>query len=437
MVANSPYFALSLTDRVMARVGQMVDAAPHLVLELSGPLDRGALARAIELVTERHPILTCIVDVDVPGARWEPGRTAPVLEWYDAPGTAGSLHATHGPTCHVVHERTATGHRLRVGLHHAVGDGVALLLVADDLRRAYLAARAGMDTCPDVDWSPRTISALLDARRVGLAERARLALEDGLRWGEVPRSTHGEPTGASPRHASDPAGDPDAPPWSCAAAIVDRAVAIGRDRGWRRAPVIVAALAAAWSRAFGDERKAGASVWLTTVNCRRPLGASRGIGNLSGFEPVWLTDVGTRPLPDIVDEATRRFVPFRDLGAGMLFELGTPLLGFLPESALDEGMAATVDWRTRQWRWTRVVSVVDIPEVFVDWGATRALAGWCEPVRAMTGPSVAFVVTRFAGSVSITPVVSDSVFAADDIRRLFDALDDRLERLVEYSGLAR
>jgi hypothetical protein len=193
--------------------------------------------------------------------------------------------------------------------------------------------------------------------------------------------------------------------------------------------VVVAALAAAWSRTFGDEPGPNASVWLNTVNCRRQLRTPRGIGNLSGFEPVTLHDVSARALPDVVDEATRAFTRFRGLSAGMIGEIGAPLLELLPSPLLDRVMETTFELRAQESRWTRVASVVDIPETFADWGDVQAVAGWCEPVRNMTGPSVAFLVTRFRGTASCTPVASDAALSAGDAERLFRELDTVLAEL--------
>jgi hypothetical protein len=420
--AGSRYFELSVTDRVLALITASTGAAPHLVLELGTPLDRTLLARAVNLIAEQHPILTCTVDIHAPGARWEPGGTAPVLAWAHSPTETAALDAGRGPTCHVVHEQTATGHRLRFGVHHAVADGVGLLLLADDLRRLYCALAEDEDHRPDVDWNPRTLPALLDAHRIGIGERTRLAWDAGVRWNRVPRSTHGVPDGP-PHVGTRPLRDPSVAPWSCSADILDHIVAIGRDRGWRRAPVAVASLAAAWSRAFGDEPGPAASVWFNGVNCRRQLGTSRGIGNLSGFEPVTLHDVAARPLPDIVDEATVAFTPFRDLGAGMVGELGAPLLDVVPTALLDRAAEVTFEQRAQESRWTRALSVVDIPETLADWGDVHAVAGWCEPVRTMTGPSTAFVVTRFHGRLCYTPAASEDALGTDDTDRLFGELD--------------
>ena len=113
----------------------------------------------------------------------------------------------------------------------------------------------------------------------------------------------------------------------------------------------------------------------------------------------------------------------------MIGELGAPLLALVPSPVLDRVMETTFEYRAQASRWTRVVTVVDIPETFADWGDVRAVAGWCEPVRNMTGPSVAFVVTRFRGTVCCTPVASDSALVAGDADRLFAELDTVLAEL--------
>src|SRR5262249_3547089 len=126
--ADTPYFDLSATDRAMALVGERASATPYLVLELPGALDRATLTAALELLAVRHPILGCTVDVRASRARWQPGATAPELSWRDRIGDdERDLDVRTGPTCRLVHEAGSGGHRLRFGIHHAVGDATALL----------------------------------------------------------------------------------------------------------------------------------------------------------------------------------------------------------------------------------------------------------------------------------------------------------------------
>ena len=92
----------------------------------------------------------------------------------------------------------------------------------------------------------------------------------------------------------------------------------------------------------------------------------------------------------------------------MIGELGAPLLDFVPSPMLDRAMETTFERHAHDSRWTRVISVVDLPETLTEWGDRAPVAGWCEPVRTMTGPLVAFVVTRFRGRVAFTPVACDA-----------------------------
>ena len=69
----------------------------------------------------------------------------------------------------------------------------------------------------------------------------------------------------------------------------------------------------------------------------------------------------TRTLPDVVDEATLAFTPFRGLGAGMIGGLGAPLLDFVPSPMLDRAMETTFERQAHDSRWTRAISVVDLP----------------------------------------------------------------------------
>lgn len=423
---RSRYFEFGLTDRVMALIGHRSPSAPHMVLALDESLDRAALASALELLAERHPILGCTVDADAPGARWRPGTTAPVLSWDDEPGPAVDLDARTGPTCRAIHESTPDGPQLRFGVHHAVADGVGVVMLADDLRRIYCAVERGEDPRPDVDWSPRTISALLDASHVGIDVRASIAWDAQQRWATAPPSTHADAVATPP-------GDGAPPPYrpvSFPATMLDTIVECSGERGWRPSHALLASLAVAWSRVFGrDAAPASTSGWLVGVNARRPLHTVRGAGNLSGFEPVGLRDVETRPLADVVDDARDAFIPFRTLGAGMLAELATPLLRFTPPALLNRAMTTVFEAQAQRTRYTRALSAVEIPDAIGDWGHTLALAAWCEPVADAPAPSIALVVTTFRGVVTCSPAASAAALAPSESDALFAATSAVLDEL--------
>ncbi len=87
------------------------------------------------------------------------------------------LDVRTGPTCSLGHFHDATGSRSRLvfGVHHAVADARGTLMMLDDLRAFYAALQRGDEPVVDVDWSPRTLGALLDAGRERLDTRARRA----------------------------------------------------------------------------------------------------------------------------------------------------------------------------------------------------------------------------------------------------------------------
>jgi len=422
--ADTPYFDLSATDRAMAFVGDRSSATPYLVLELSGELDRAALTTAVDLLAVRHPILGCTVDAHMSRARWRPGTTAPELSWRDRlVDDEPDLDVRRGPTCRAVHEAGPRGPRLRFGLHHAVGDATALLLLADDLRRMYCSLRRGETPLVDVDWSPRSVGALLDARAVGWVDRVALAWEAQRRWSTLQPSSHADAHGAA-RSEARPSRFP---ARSLSASRLDAALARGRNRGWRANYVLLAALALGWCDTFGHESTArSSSSWLVSVDCRRALGAMRGIGNLSGFEPVSLHDVETRGAADVVDDARASFAPLRRLGAGMIGELGAPLLDLVPPRVLEQAMETGFDTRARVSRCTRIYSGVEIPAALGDWEDVHATTAYAEGSPRMSPPFVAIVMTRFGDDLACTPVAAPEVLSAAEADALVAATAARL-----------
>ena len=214
--------------------------------------------------------------------------------------------------------------------------------------------------------------------------------------------------------------------------MLDTIVAGNSERGWRPSHVLLASLAVAWSRVIGHHvAPDSTSGWLVGVNGRRPLHTLRGAGNLSGFEPVALRDVETRPLAHIVDDARDAFIPFRELGAGMLGELGTPLLRYAPPVLLNRAMTATYEAQARRTRYTRAFSAVEIPDIIGDWAHTEADAAWCEPVNDAPAPSTAFVLTTFRGGLTCSPAASPAVLAPSESDALFAATGAALAELAD------
>ena len=258
-----------------------------------------------------------------------------------ASALATPLDAHRAPVCRVVNVRATDAPRLMLGAHHALADGRALVVLLDDLRRLYLALGSSDRRAVDVDWSPRSIGAGLDARGVGAETRLRLAWEAAERWRRAGRSTHVDaPTGSS--------GAPDAEP-------VDVATRLDpprrrRHRPRRPCPWLAAEPRAARARRTrwddvvgrepapcpnGEPARPAVSGWLVTVDTRRQLDLARGIGNLSGFEPVALTDIGSVDLLQAIEMVRAGFEPLARFGAGMVAELVVPATPPVPGRAVD------------------------------------------------------------------------------------------------------
>ncbi len=167
MSAPTTYFEFTPADRALAVLARDSPYLPQLEVELDGRLDPARLACVVDLLARRHPILGATVDPDAWRAEWCPATTAPeFMEMIDdgVPGRTSArsrilalpLDPASGPTCRAVLVHAGDRSRLVLGLHHAVGDGRALLCLLDDLRRLYVGLGADDHPVVDVDWSPRT-----------------------------------------------------------------------------------------------------------------------------------------------------------------------------------------------------------------------------------------------------------------------------------------
>jgi hypothetical protein len=404
--AELRYFDFGTTDRAMVVLHEESPFTAEVGLELDAELDHDRLGRALALLARRHPILRATLDPTATPACWQPDRTAPRL-------TDGiddrDLDPVVGPTCRLVHLAEDRS-RLAFGVHHAVSDGRGILMMLDDLRRFYVAL--GDDPLPvaDVDWSPRTLAALLHP---GPVERARLTLEVLQRWTAAPRSTHRD---AFTRR---PSGARDRQPHDACMRFDDELVGVidaaARRRGWRLNHVMLALLARAWSRVVGREPvDPSVSGWLVTVDCRRQLDVERGAGNLSGLEPVSLLDIEARDTVDLIEHVRQAFAAFATPSAGLVAELMTTPGVRLPADVLDRAMRDTFALRTRTSRYSRMYSHTDrLPPSLEDWGHARATGLRWMPPNHIAPPYVAMVLVRFAGTTTITPFASSETLPAD------------------------
>jgi hypothetical protein len=418
------YFEFAPTDRAMAVLHDDAPFTLHVGLELDGALEHERLRAALERLACRHPILTATVDRSADDPCWEPGRTVPELfETVDdsrdgvfsarASATLATrpLDVRTGPTCSLGHFHDAAGSRSRLvfGVHHAVADARGTLMMLDDLRGFYAALQRGDEPVVDVDWSPRTLGALLDAGRERLDARARRAWDVGQRWATVPRSTHRD---ASDRLAA-VGGDPDdRHAIRLNDALVAAVEAVARTRGWRFNHVMLTLLARAWSRAFGREPlEPSVSGWLVTVDCRRQFAVERGAGNLSGLEPVSLVDVETRDLLSAIEQTRVAFDTLGRGSAGLAAEVVAPPVR-LPSSMLDQLMRETFALRTRALRSSRLYTSASFPASLARWGdAGVTKLGWM-PQDRMAPPYVTIAPTRFAGATTVALFAAPEAFPA-------------------------
>jgi NRPS condensation-like uncharacterized protein len=438
---ESRYFEFSPTDRALAA---LYDASPFVLqlgVELDDRLDHARLEAALRLLARRHPILGATLARAGGGARWQPRTTAPELvELLDQPGDGfvsasgfASLHSqafdrATGPTCRLTHIHGTAGSRLVFALDHAVGDGTAMLLLLDDLRRIYVALEVDDPPVVDVDWSPRTLTALLKENGVTLDERVRMGWEAMQRWGSTPRSTHLDTTGAAA--ASELEGS-----MTFEEALVETVEARSRRRGWRFNHVMLALLARAWHRVVGEEPAVpSVSGWLVTVDCRRQFGTGRGTGNLSGFEPVSLSDVGAKDLFDVIEDVRVAFAPLGRRGAGLVADLVSPWADVATTALLDRSVRDTFALRTAMVRSTRLYTHTDrLPTSLGEWGHTTATALHWLPPRHVEPPYVAMLLVRFGGVTRMTPFAARGCLSrgcalalGDEMRSSLAELDRRL-----------
>jgi hypothetical protein len=396
---------------------------PQLELEFNVVLDSERLRDALALLARRHPILQATVDLSRPRAVWRAGSTSPVL--VDAVDEV-ELDPSVGPTCRLAHLRDESRSRLQFGLHHAVADGRSLVVLLDDLRALYVALATGEQPLVDVDWTDRTIGALLATSRVGLADRARMGWDAAQQWAASPRSTHRDDNVASEQGAApEPAGDATTHFERTDVGAIQGA---GAASGWRRNHVFLAILARAWLDVIGHEpATTSVSGWLVTVDCRRQLGVARGVGNLSGLEPVRLVDIESLSLRETVDAASRAFVPLGRPGAGMVADLASPGSGLAPGPLLDRAIGSTFAARAAGYRYTRFFSHLDrLPDSLADWGDAELLGvRWC-PNPPSAPPYVAMLLATFRETTSLTIVASPRALAPERARALADRASETL-----------
>jgi hypothetical protein len=402
------YFDYSPTDRAMAVLSEDSGFVPQLALALDGPLDRDRLGGALDLLTRRHPILGSTLDSAPNGTRWQPETTAPVLLARD---DGIPLDVRDGPTCFLAYDDAAL--QLSLTVHHAVCDGRGIVVLLEDLRAIYTMLGRGEPALVDVDWSDRTIDALLARRHVGVGDRARMAADAAARWARVPASTHRDVAATGDDGAVD--------------------VVVELDRR-RRNHVLVALLARAWLDVVGPEATSpSASCWLVTVDCRRRLGTARGVGNLSGLEPLVLRDLESLGLAGTVDAVRDGFAAFAAPGAGMAADLASAGAGRIPSTVLDRAVRDTFAMRASALRHTRLYSHVELdPAALADWGDARVTRAWWVPNGMTASPYVAMLLASFGAATTLTFVASRATLPTTTARAMAEHVVGSLARLSEH-----
>ncbi|MFB9449221.1 amino acid adenylation domain-containing protein [Dactylosporangium vinaceum] len=154
-------YPLSATQREIWFLEQLGDGSSHayneaVLLDLAGPLDPGALHRALDTVVARHDSLRTVFAADGSHQRVRPA-TAVELPLVDLTGEAEQrrrdwldarvqepFDLTGGPLLRAALLRLApTHHQLHLLVHHSVIDGWSFVVVIDELLRLYEQERTG------------------------------------------------------------------------------------------------------------------------------------------------------------------------------------------------------------------------------------------------------------------------------------------------------
>jgi hypothetical protein len=430
------YFDVSATDRTLALAERRSPYTPYLEVDLDGSLDPGRLRTALDLVAERHAILTATLDADSWQSGWRPETTAPEFVVHDepppsddAPGFFRALDAHAGPTCRLVYSPRPSGSQVVLGVSHAVCDARGLVVILDDLRRAY--GRLESEDRPrlDGDWYPRTPAGLLEMHAVSRAEQLRMARAAWDRWSRVRMSTDVAVGSAS---GNTPAGVPLGRNTRLGPELSAGLRAAAGGLGVTLNHVLLAALACAWVEVVGGGTvHPSVSGWLVAVDGRRAFGSARGVGNLSAFEPVVLVGVESATLRVTAEAALREFLSLRVAGAGMTPDLAAMWSGSLPGPLANLSIEATVAGRSVTGL-SRVFSHLDrFPDSFERWGDVTARGVRWSVVPPPESPLVLMMLTTFMGACELTSIAASDALSPAQARAISESLLRRLGELVD------
>ncbi|HEX5721636.1 MAG TPA: hypothetical protein VFZ06_02695 [Acidimicrobiia bacterium] len=416
---DGDYFAVSPTDRSMAILDRTSPVAFHVIWDLLGTVDRDALDLAWQDLETVHPILGGAVDIDR-DSTWRPGRRLPSIRFVDERSSgelAFPIDLSREAVVRLSAIEIADGFRFVLAAHHAAFDGVASVLLLDDLRRLYLSRVSSAHQPPQADGSPRTVEGLVPQNRLGFLERQSVVARGLDRWRRLPVSTHVDPSSS--------------PPDSAAADYV--AFEVGsvlasfeeqrRSRNWSVDAVLVGVLEAAWAETFGPGP--GASGWLVAQDLRPGFGVRRGVGNLSGVEPVAIRSPNVRPVERLIEQAAAEMAVTKSNSPGLGPELMARSWAWMPTPLLNRGVEWMIQSGLRS-RYTRSLSNLGrLPSSLDDWGeAEMASIRFVGPMAK--APYTSFIAFAHGSSSWLTVRVSEGWLTRRHAGQLEEALSHNL-----------
>ncbi|MEJ2856045.1 MULTISPECIES: phthiocerol/phthiodiolone dimycocerosyl transferase family protein [unclassified Saccharothrix] len=136
-----PGRALSAVEEFVARTGTPVVSGATI----HGPLDTDALARAVRLLCDRHPVLTHRIIRDGTRHRLTPALDHPPQLRHTSPDEPFDTPFAPGdPLLRATLARHPDGtHRLVLAVHHAISDGVSAVTLASELWQTHTALVTG------------------------------------------------------------------------------------------------------------------------------------------------------------------------------------------------------------------------------------------------------------------------------------------------------
>lgn len=405
----------------MAILDRTSPVAFHVIWDLQGPVDLEALDRAWQDLATVHPILGCGVDIES-DSTWRPGRPLPsirLVEEWPVGELALPLDLRGEAVVRLSAIKTAGGLRLVLAAHHAAFDGVASVLLLEDLRRLYLSRVSNAHQPPQVDGSPRTVEGLVPQDRLGFFERQSVVARGLDRWRRLPPSAHVDPS-------SDPPDDAAADYLAFEVGPVLASFEEQRRRNnWSVDAVLVGVLEAAWIQTFGSG--AGASVWLVAQDLRPGFGVHRGVGNLSGAEPVAIRNPDVRPVERLIEQAAAEMAITKSNSPGLGPELMARSWTWMPTQVLNRGVEWMIHSGLRN-RYTRSLSNLGrLPSSLDEWGeAEMTTIRFVGPMAK--GPYTSFIAFAHGSSSWLTVRVSEGWLTRRHAGRLEEAIYRNLHR---------